>query len=404
MKKIFIILLFCITELISGCLVNDDESPILNSSPIGKFSLPETPLVCAYLHIGNRKLSVKDLSLEGVGILNLAFTKITNNRMGLIHPQDAQNFMIAKKLRDKYPTMKILVSVGGYGTSKVFSDMCMTDSTRAIFVDDAVRFVRYYSLDGIDVDWEFPGMSSKTRQADKENFTSLLQELRLAFDKASKEDGKRYFLTIASGAFELYLSYVDIKKIIPLADYFFLMTYDFYGQWNNHTGHHTNLYLSNLQPNGHSLDKITRIYINKGVPREKIIVGAAFYGRKWTSVSEENFGLFKYGKGVGSVSFNKIYSLTKQKKYVRYWDSVACSPALYNPSDKIFISYEDEESVRRKVDYVFMKKLAGIMYWEYFSDYDGLLSNSIKSEFDINNGIYVDFRLPLNVNIKKVKK
>ncbi|MBQ3658078.1 MAG: glycoside hydrolase family 18 protein [Bacteroidales bacterium] len=395
---IFTAMFFC------GCLVNDGETTVLNSSPTGKFSPLKTPLVCAYMHIGNRKLTLKDMRLDGVDILNLAFTKITNNRVGLIHSSDAQNFMIAKKVREKYPSLKILVSVGGYGTAEVFSKMCFNDSTRAIFVDDAVRFVRYYSLDGIDVDWEFPGMNRNTREADKENFTSLLKELRAAFDKASKEDGKKYLLTIAAGAFELYLSYTDIRAIIPLTDYFFLMTYDFFGQWNKHTGHHTNLYLPESQNSSHSVEKITSSYIKKGVPPEKIIIGAAFYGRKWKNVEAEDNGLFKSGKGVGSVPYSKIVPLTKNPKYIRYWDSTAYAPTLYNMTDKIFISYEDEESVRRKVDYVFIKNLGGLMYWEYFSDYQLTLSKAIKSEFEINKGEYTDFRLPLNVNIKKVKK
>lgn len=395
---IFTMMFFC------GCLVNDGDTAALNTLPIGKFSPLKKPLICAYMHIGNRKLTLKDMQLDGVDILNLAFTKITNNRIGLIYPNDAKNFMIAKEIRQKYQNIKILVSIGGYGTAEVFSKMCLNDSSRAIFVDDAVRFVRYYSLDGIDVDWEFPGMNKNTREEDKKNFTSLLRELRTAFDKASKEDGKKYLLTIAAGAFELYLSYTEISKIVPLTDYFFLMTYDFYGQWNKHTGHHTNLYLSGVQNTGHSVERITNSYIKKGVPAEKIIIGAAFYGRKWKNVEDTDNGLFQNGKGVGSVSYAKIVPLLKNPKYVRYWDSTAYAPTLYNKEDKIFISYEDEESVRRKVDYIFMKDLGGIMYWEYFSDYKLSLSKAVKSEFDINKGVYSDFRLPLNVNIKNVKK
>jgi chitinase len=401
--KLFIYFSF-LAFFVSGCLVNGGDTPVLNSRPTEKFSPLKKPLVCAYMHIGNRKLTLKDMKLDGVDILNLAFTKITNNRIGLIYPTDAQNFMIAKKVREKYPSMKVLVSIGGYGTAKVFSDMSFNDSTRAVFVDDAVRFVRYYSLDGVDVDWEFPGMNSKTREADKKNFTALITELKTAFDKASKQDGKKYLLTVAAGAFELYLSYTEIRKIEPLIDYFFLMTYDFYGQWNNHTGHHTNLYMSDFQPRGHSVDRITNIYVKNGVPKGKIIIGAAFYGRKWKNVGSDDCGLFQSGKGVGSLAYSKIVPLVKNPKYARYWDSKAFAPVLYNKEEKIFISYEDELSIRRKVDYVFMKELGGIMYWEYFSDYKLSLSKAVKNEFDINKGVYSDFRMPLGVNIKKVKK
>ena len=390
------IVLFVLTALfLVSCLVNSgDEHLALNSAPTGNFSKLQTPIICAYLHIGNRKLDLNSLRLDGVNILNLAFTKITNNRIGLLRPEDAQNFMIAKKLKKLYPKMKILVSVGGYGTSKVFSDMSLSASSRSVFVDDAIRFVRYYGLDGVDVDWEFPGMNAQTRDTDRVNFTSLLTELRTAFDKASKQDGKKYYLTVAAGAFDMYLTYTEIRKIEPLTDYFFVMTYDFFGQWNKITGHHTNLYFSSLKHNGHSVDKVVKNYYKAGVPKEKIIIGAAFYGRKWKNVEAVNSGLFCKGTGVGSVAFRQIPPLLKSGKYIRSWDSSALSPTLYNPQDKIFLSYEDMQSVKRKVDYIFIHDLGGIMYWEYFSDYDYMLSKSIKEEFEIHRGGYPRISFP----------
>lgn len=403
-----LILLYSVSLLITlltyGCMANDDESRSLNNEPPDSYKKLSTPVVAAYLYIGNRTLDVRTIQLDGVDIVNLAFTVIKNNRMGLQTPADAANFGIARKLKQKYPNIKVLVSCGGYGTQKDFSQMAMDSLYRTAFVDDAVRFVRSYGMDGLDLDWEFPGMTKATRSADKENFTKLVSELRAAFNTASQVDGKKYYLTVAAGAFELYLSFTEPHKVCPMVDYFFVMTYDFYGQWNKHTGHHTNLYASSLNPGSHSVNRIVEKYINAGIPPSKIVIGSAFYGREWNQTDNVNNGLYRAGKGVGSISYRKIASLTTDAGYRRYWDKSAMAPYLYNTKTNTFISYDDRESVKRKVNYVYIHGLGGMMYWEHFSDNNGELARSIISEMAIRKEEYAHIKMPGGFIAKKTKK
>jgi len=380
---------------LQACLVNSDSEHVLGTSAPSSFRKPKAPLVCAYLHIGTRTLDAASLDLEGVDFVNLAFTVISNNRMGFLHEGDSRNFMITKKLKRKYPSIKVLVSVGGYGTSKSFSKMAGDSVSRSVFVTDAVRFVRNYGMDGIDLDWEFPGLEKATRASDKVSFTALISELRYELNRASQADGKHYYLTVASGAFDLYLSYIEPLKIAHLVDYFHIMTYDFYGQWNSNTGHHANLYPSAKRPNGYSVKRITDVYIKCGIPRDKIVIGAAFYGREWSGVDAVDNGLYRPGKGVGSVSYRNIKSLLNSRNgFVPHWDAKAKAPYMYNPDTKRFISYEDKNSVIMKVNYAYVHRLGGIMYWEHFSDYNGELAGAVISQAGTLRGDFPLFRLP----------
>ena len=395
-----------IMPLVTGCLANPEASD-LNTDPPEAYRKAKAPIVVAYLHIGNRILDSRTIDLEGVDFVNLAFTVIKNNRMGLLHPTDAQNFHVARNLKRKYPGLKVLVSVGGQGTEKVFSTMTKSDEARKVFADDAVRFVRAYGLDGIDIDWEYPGMKKATRAADRTNFTALLATLRASFDEASRQDGKKYYVTVASGAFEQYLNYIEPLKVTPLVDYFFLMTYDFHGQWNEYNGHHTNLYMPTGKPYGHSVERIVNLYIGKGIPKSKIVIGAAFYGRKWTGVElKQGSVVYNPGKGVGSVSYRNIVSVLKDGNgYRRYWDRQAYAPFIYNQSQKIFISYDDRESVARKVDFACIHHLGGIMYWEHFSDANGNeLAKAIVDEMELRKGYHAKIRLPGGQFVKKCEK
>ncbi|HRD43814.1 MAG TPA: glycosyl hydrolase family 18 protein, partial [Ferruginibacter sp.] len=57
------------------------------------------------------------------------------------------------------------------------------------------------------------------------------------------------------------------------------------------------------------------------------------------------------------------------------------APYLFNAESKSFITYDDEESVKIKCDYIKKHKLGGAMFWEYFSDSKLYLLKVINEEF-----------------------
>lgn len=113
-----------------------------------------------------------------------------------------------------------------------------------MFAKTSVDIVRQNKLDGVDIDWEYPGQrgdNNKFRPEDKENFTLMFVELRRELDKLSTETGKKYLLTAALGASKNFIAHTEMDKVAKLLDYVYLMTYDFGGP-NGTVGHHTNLY------------------------------------------------------------------------------------------------------------------------------------------------------------------
>ena len=65
--------------------------------------------------------------------------------------------------------------------------------------------------------------------------------------------------------------------------------------------------------------------------------------------------------------------------YVRYWDPVSKVPYLYNAEKRIFVSYDDPESMALKAQYAVDHKLGGMMFWDYSGDPSGVLLSTIDA-------------------------
>jgi chitinase len=317
--------------------------------------------------------------------INYAFANIQNGRMVTGSPADAQNFALLRSLRNSNPNLTILVSVGGWLWSTNFSDMALTRQSRAVFEDSVMQFLTRYDLDGLDIDWEYPGMPGSGhsfRAEDKQNFTALVKELRERFD-ASARRGRRLYLTIAIGASDEVIANTEMQKVQRYVDTVNLMTYDYYEPGSESiTGNHSPLYADPADPKSASSADTVRAFQKAGVPAEKILLGVPFYGHEWGEVKDQNHGLFQVGKAVPGAytPFNIIDTTMLASGFTRYWDEAAKVPYLYNAQQHIFVSYEDPESLKLKCQYIRAQKLSGIMFWEYFGDSNGKLLQTINTE------------------------
>ena len=69
----------------------------------------------------------------------------------------------------------------------------------------------------------------------------------------------------------------------------------------------------------------------------------------------------------------------RDSHYKRYWEATARVPWLYDASTGNWISYDDPESVRAKMDYVRGQGFGGVVIWELGGD-DGQLMRAIAGE------------------------
>jgi chitinase len=342
------------------------------------------PVIVGYVFPQNGPVQPGQVDAHGMTRINYAFATVKNGRMVLAGESDSANLAQLTALRKENPSLAVLVSVGGWLGSGNFSDVALNAQSRSVFIDSAIEILKNYDLDGIDVDWEYPGLvgaGNRFRREDKQNFTLLLKGLRERLTQQSQAIHRRLYLTIAAGASDEYIANTEMARVAQYVDTVNLMTYDYYEPGSDPTtGNHAPLFTDPADPQKESADNTLKAFETVGVPADKIVLGVPFYGHIWGQVPNVNHGLFQPGKAIpnSDASYNAITTTMLGHGYTRYWDAASKVPYLFNDEKRIFVSYEDPESLNAKCGYVRMHNLAGIMFWQYFNDSNGELLSTIN--------------------------
>jgi chitinase len=355
------------------------------------FAQSVEPVIVGYVFPQNGPLQAGQVDAHGMTRINYAFAAIKNGRMVLADESDSVNLEQLTALRKQNPSLAVLVSVGGWLGSGNFSDVALNAQSRGVFIDSAIEVLKNYDLDGIDVDWEYPGLvgaGNRFRREDKRNFTLLLKGLRERLTQQSQAIHRRLYLTIAAGASDEYIANTEMVKVAQYVDTVNLMTYDYYEAGADPTtGNHAPLFTDPADPKKDSADDAVEAFEAAGVPARQIVLGVPFYGRMWGQVSNVNHGLFQPGKSIPNsyAGYNAITTTLLGHGYTRYWDAASKVPYLFNDEKKIFVSYEDPESLAAKCDYVRTHNLAGVMFWSYFNDANGELLGTIDRALKVSS-------------------
>jgi len=325
-------------------------------------SKPKQIAVIAY-YAGNGK-DLDKYKWEQVSHVIYSFCHLRGQRLAVDNPNDSICIRNLVALKKKYK-LKVMLSLGGWGGCQPCSDVFAKTDGRSEFAQSVKDLMREYGADGIDLDWEYPGIEGYPehpfKPEDKVNFTLLVQELRQTL-------GKKAVLSFAAGGFASFFDQsIEWDKVMPLVNYVNLMSYDLVSGYSTVTGHHTPLYSNPKQEA--SADHGVKYLLKLGVPAEKIIIGAAFYARSWSGVENINRGLYQSGKFKSFVPYHRIPStFTAEEGFVFYRDSVSQAPWAYSPQRKEFATFDDYGSVKLKTKYAIQQKLGGIMFWQLTDD------------------------------------
>ncbi|HTE25053.1 glycoside hydrolase family 18 protein [Flavitalea sp.] len=338
----------------------------------------KSPAIIAY-YTGHYK-SIENYDISKLTHIVYGFARLKGSKLILGHKADTATVKKLVSLKKQHPALKIIVAFGGWGGCKTCSQVFSSGPGRIEFAESALQLLKYFDADGLDLDWEYPSIPGYPGHSwstdDKSNFTLLLKTIAEMFS-GDKE------LSFAAGAYQESLEKsIDWREAARYVDRIHLMTYDLRSSRHNSTGHHAPLYSTTKQ--NESADYAVKYLIDSGVPKSKIVIGAAFYGRVFSMTVRDNSIttrgnnlLDQPGKFKHFVLFSKLKSIESDPGgFHFYYDSIAQAAYGFNPQRKEFVTFDNMISVKAKAKYVLTNGLAGIMFWELSQDKprDGFLS------------------------------
>jgi len=318
--------------------------------------------VIAY-YLGHGK-DIEAYPVEKLTHIIYSFLHLEGNALR-VQSQDSIGITQLVSLKQRNPGLKVIVSLGGWGGCPTCPEVFATPDGRVEFSASVKDLLDKYHADGLDLDWEYPALASVPgfaySSADKPNFTELIRTLRETL-------GPDYELSFAAGGFREFLEQsVEWDKVMPYLNYVNLMTYDLVNGYSKSTGHQTPLFSCPGQEG--SVDFTVRFLDSIGVPKEKIVIGAAFYARIFRNVENINHGLFQPGQFNDYVNFRDFDSrLGPGSGFEQFWDPVSQAAYSYNRDKQLFATYDEKKSVELKSRYVKDHALGGIMFWSLNGD------------------------------------
>jgi chitinase len=171
--------------------------------------------------------------------------------------------------------------------------------------------------------------------------------------------------------------WINYEEVVGFFDYVGCMTYDYHGEWSDHSGHNSPLYSCENDPCGSFNDSFLYC-LSRSIPPDKLLLGLPFFGHSFDSPGF-------YQKFQKSLSYGFAESMDlRAAGWTSHWDDCAQVPYLQNPDQSVLLSYDDEQSVALKCRFIKEKQAAGAIIWEISQDFyggDSVLLSTVAKEF-----------------------
>lgn len=356
MRKLLLPALVIVIALLASC--QKEDSPSLPDKDKDEY-IPAKPV--------EGRISLAYVTYWGTSIPDPTFLTNINYAFAELYVVDGvykgfklqgkeERFRQIASLKSRYPNLKISISfthvVDNADNSQGggFSALAKSDEYRKAFAQDCKNFLIKWGIDGVDIDWEFPGISWSGHACDPavdvQNYTLLIKQLRETL-------GSEYLLTYAGYVKDKVTAangykYIDVAAVDPYVDFVNIMTYNL-----DSAPHHQSALVDATAY--WDCQRTVDAYRKAGVAYNKMVLGVPFYG------------LHSFSEKPTSLTYKTILNLDSQIYKIDNWDAAASVPYV-TKNGVYFCGYDNAKSISIKGQWLLNLGMKGIMYWEYDGD------------------------------------
>ncbi|CAF1473844.1 unnamed protein product [Rotaria sp. Silwood1] len=324
----------------------------------------------AYKRPGGGSMTPEDIDPCLCTHIIYAFSEMENNQLIPTEKHDFKDnnqpgfFERFNAWKSVNKNIKTLLAVGGWDMGmKDFAGIVKSEKTMKSFAESSIKYLRKHKFDGLDLDFEYPGVDWRdSPREDKQKFTKLCEVLYEAFEKEAEKSGQeRLLLTAAVAAAKVNIDKAyEVDKLVSVIDWFNLMTYDFHGSWDQNRAHHSSLNSKDDEKDDTMyIDFAVKYFQKLGMPANKMMLGLGTYGRGDTPA-------MPYTGFKGENGFVAYYESCIQivcEKMKETWDAKQLVPYIAGPYNQPKAGVENVRSMKYKANYIKQNNLGGAMIW-----------------------------------------
>lgn len=352
---------------------------------LGAAESDEGPLRIGYSSLLNVSASLDSPSLDYSLYSHVVFTHIdiSSTEDMVINPSEPVRASMVKFVQDaKTAGAKPVIAVGKWMglENNVFREssplsVISSDATgRKKLIDSCLAFLEDFGFEGIEIHWYLPGIAMcGGGKDDSINLVSLMQELKTALIP------RHVSLSLAvSGIPSALIQSYHFPNLINHVDWFSVMAFDYYVPWGDLTiGPHTALVNEHIP--SLSLSAVVDCLELNGVPLNKIVVAFSCVAHSWKLRYPQNLvsgsraiapgSPGKFHKREGFLSLPDFTAYISENTDCEFgFDRVSRTKYAFSPSRREWISFDDLETVKLKLEYCHARKVRGIAL--HSIDYD----------------------------------
>ncbi|CAN8011633.1 unnamed protein product, partial [Ixodes pacificus] len=364
----------------------------VSSHPAGRHRAPtadppqEKLFLCywgawSYHGVGDRNFSVEQIDTSLCMHLVYSFAMLENYTITSNDPHfdltDNTGLGMYNKFNDlklQNRDLKTLIAIGGWNEGfEKYSNMSKTAEGRKRFVDSVLEFLDRHGFERTRPELGVPVTDGRVPERPREPRPTAQGAQRSTGPRKPHADRHRIS---ENRVVNVSYNVPEVMKSVHLLN---VMGYDFFGAWNNYTGHNSPL---RSRKGGNDREQLLSVksglqfWIDKGANVSKMVLGLPLYGRTFTLDDPKNSGYLapaskpghagKYTMVAGFLGYNEICRLRRSGGWKESRDPNVGAPVIVKEDQ--WIGYDDIESLKKKVAFALSKGLAGAMVWSIETD------------------------------------